>query len=139
MAIGLHPARYCIEISCFIFFIYLLHSSQQRKVMGPFIYLSFYIFFWLPFPYFCNSLYLFSFSYWDFDSSLIYFSHIYLSFFIIPNTPMLPFFKSNYLISNRCQNFLSILPLSYESFLILINFFPLYSVSPLLYLLYTSS
>ena len=45
----------------------------------------------------------------------------YLAFFIIPVIHLLPFFICHHLISNCCNHFLNILPLSFTCFLILIT------------------
>ena len=81
-----------------------------------------YTFPWLPFTYLCTSwvfilILPFSILIW----ALFIFFPLYLSFFIKPVIPLLPFFISHHLTSNCCYQFLNILPLSFTCFLILIT------------------
>jgi hypothetical protein len=71
-----------------------------------------------------------------FDSGSVSFFHLYLTFLIISTIALLPFFISHHLTNNRFHNLLSILPLSFNCFFILIILFLTTLINPLPQLLF---
>ena len=63
-------------------------------------------------------------------------SYTVSQYFIIPITPLLPFFKSSHLTTNHCHIFRTILLLSFDCFLILITLLPTIFKNPLPYLFF---